>query len=225
MGNSFGQDNQHDEHDDNQHDEHDDNQHDDDSDNSDEEDKDDNGNCSDKKDKKDDIYFWISFAQNVMLVGGAILIIYELFGDKGLAQQTQQTQVEEDAQCPSPRESHHIRTMSSVFVSPNRCEEYVLHPESNSELLDVSDLCCPNVSDSFVPMMDNDTSASDDDGNVCVICAHNKIKTIFLGCGHMALCLECSRKYVQTQKDKNVIKIECIICKQPVTQIKQTFCA
>ena len=54
--------------------------------------------------------------------------------------------------------------------------------------------------------------------SACVICLSNEIKTVFLGCGHMALCLKCAREYVRSAGD-----LRCVICKVPIYRIKRVF--
>lgn len=83
-----------------------------------------------------------------------------------------------------------------------------------------------------VPEGGEDEPISDDDDvkepenrveSACVICMSNRIKTVFLPCGHTALCLSCSREYASRELARVNPKLECVICKQPIAQIKQIF--
>lgn len=56
----------------------------------------------------------------------------------------------------------------------------------------------------------------------CVICCTNEINTIFMPCCHIALCIGCSKKY-HSQEKSRADGIKCLICKQPVSEIKRVY--
>ena len=93
---------------------------------------------------------------------------------------------------------------------------------NNNDIYNVPNV--PNILDQIknepiVPEGGIDELIPEDDDSVqsCVICTTNKIKTVFLPCGHSALCISCSREYAQRELSKVNPKLICVICKQDCT--------
>jgi hypothetical protein len=60
----------------------------------------------------------------------------------------------------------------------------------------------------------------------CVVCRTNRKNTIFMPCGHSAMCITCSRDYHSreiSKFDNNNAVIVCIICKEACTEIKRIY--
>eukprot|EP01112_Ceratiomyxa_fruticulosa_P015255 TRINITY_DN4461_c0_g1_i1.p1 TRINITY_DN4461_c0_g1~~TRINITY_DN4461_c0_g1_i1.p1 ORF type:complete len:406 (+),score=98.20 TRINITY_DN4461_c0_g1_i1:106-1323(+) len=60
------------------------------------------------------------------------------------------------------------------------------------------------------------TTSSSSDDDLCKVCYTEKINTVTLNCGHLALCLDCS-KIIMKNKDP------CVICRGKITKIIQTY--
>jgi len=54
--------------------------------------------------------------------------------------------------------------------------------------------------------------------NICGICVDNTINTVMIPCGHQYHCITCTRK-------STAHKMNCPICRQPVTRVLQTYMA
>ncbi len=65
----------------------------------------------------------------------------------------------------------------------------------------------------ITPVNDNDNE------NECIICTVNRKNTIFIPCGHIALCIQCSNEYY----NRNSNDFKCVICKQMCTHIQKIF--
>ena len=67
----------------------------------------------------------------------------------------------------------------------------------------------------------------------CIVCRTNRKNTIFMPCGHSAICIKCSRDYhsreISKHRDQGNLQegmepvIVCIICKEVCTEIKRIY--
>lgn len=67
------------------------------------------------------------------------------------------------------------------------------------------------------PLKPDLTDEQVDEGKGCRICFYQPIEAVNVPCGHMCLCIRCSRTY----EKKDVV--QCIICKSHLTQIMKYF--
>jgi hypothetical protein len=73
-----------------------------------------------------------------------------------------------------------------------------------------------------VPVGEDTLVGDNDTENECVICTTNKKNTIFIPCGHVALCIHCSGEYY-SRNSRNSNEFKCLICKQPCNYIQKIF--
>lgn len=107
-----------------------------------------------------------------------------------------------------------VRKPIPPVVSDNERYEFVYNNEQFIQPVQTK-----QTPDPIVPQGGTDTVISDNDNvRPCVICLENEIKTVFLDCGHMALCLQCSRDYAESNP-----QLLCVICKEQAKQIKQIY--
>jgi len=170
-----------------------------------------------------EIGWWQSTANNMVILESAIYIIGHLWR---IYDRTHNPDKDLTNDLLRPRESlfsdgfsytSRADASNGTLVPPNNNYNPPPPPHPSAPDLSTNEPIVPEneAADEEVP--------DDDEENRCVICTTNRIKTVFLKCGHMALCLKCSREYASRELAKINPQLVCVICKQPATQIKQIF--
>jgi len=169
---------------------------------------------NDENDPQEDRSIVQTIGNNIVIIESVIYIIGHLWR---IYQRTSDPDKDLTNDLLRPREHIFSSSDSLFYESDFNSQQTGIYNAPSAPNIDQLDPIGPeSTNDEEVPEDDNDTK-------VCIRCATNKIKTIVLACGHMALCLGCSREYTQRELAKVNPKLECIICKRPVTQIKEIF--
>ncbi|KAI9361920.1 zinc finger, C3HC4 type-domain-containing protein [Pilaira anomala] len=62
----------------------------------------------------------------------------------------------------------------------------------------------------------NNNNNNSNEDSLCRICFDNQQNCVFLDCGHMATCIECAKKLIESRN-------ECPICREPILKLVHVF--
>lgn len=153
-----------------------------------------NSNSSDENENEESLSIWQRIANGWVIMESVIYIGSHLL------------RIYNTYQNPEKDRTNDILRYRETLYVPN-IEIEKVYTKSSSQ----------NDNDPIVPE-GVDTPASSEDSE-CIICATNEINTVFMPCGHLALCITCSKIYHENSRDD----FKCIICKQNAIKIKRIF--
>jgi hypothetical protein len=155
-------------------------------------------NNSDPDENCDNVGFWKKASNIFVLVESAVYIVNHLFRIYGTLKD------------PNVPYSSHSTPFYYSFSEPQIQQTQIR--EDPQEIRRSPNIpVVPEGSDT--PVNDNDNE------NECIICTVNRKNTIFIPCGHIALCIQCSNEYY----NRNSNDFKCVICKQMCTHIQKIF--